>query len=376
MPLKLAIKRLTASDLTFFATQYRQNPSVKQKAINLNADVFVDKLYPGLSDPSAPRWLKVNVSIYGPGLEGEDNLQRKIVKSERSKNWRLNGELVHNPDVDHTRFDSLKPGDFIVFGFSEGMIPTSLDAILIAKEVTEDKSIHTFLDQFLGTTGMLALSPSELEELVGRASPVKEHPIYKLTLDTGTLDTDLEDVALGGSQGREKLLSRPSSRKISREDLQKAKENADRTGRYGEQFVYEYLTKLQGEGKVRSFEWVSDDNSISPYDFRVNEETSVILVDVKSTQGEFKREIHVSLNELQRMASGPERYDIYRVFEIKEGTAQLHIARDVREFAKSVLKALEYLPSGVFSDSVSFAPTLLFFGPVETIELSEHTEEE
>ena len=102
----------------------------------------------------------------------------------------------------------------------------------------------------------------------------------------------------------------------------------------------------------------------------------MILVDVKSTQGEFKREIHVSLNELQRMASGPERYDIYRVSEIKEGTAQLYIAKDVGEFAKSVLKALEYLPSGVFSDSVSFAPTLLFFGPVETIELSEHTEEE
>ena len=103
----------------------------------------------------------------------------------------------------------------------------------------------------------------------------------------------------------------------------------------------------------------------------------MILVDVKSTQGDFKREVHVSLNELQRMAAGPERYDIYRVFfEIKEETAQLRIAKDVSDFAKSILEALEHLPSRVFSDSISFAPTLLSFGDPLTIELSELTEEE
>jgi len=375
MARKLAIKRLTASDLTFFEWQYRKSAS-KQKAINLNADVFVDRLYPGLSDPSSPRRLPVDIFIYGPGLEGEYNLQRKVLKPVGSKNWRLNGEFVLNPDDGPQRFNSLEANDFVVFDFSDGMLPVSINMVFIANAVSEDREIHSSLDQFLGADGMLGLSPSQLEAVVSRVASAREHPIYKLSLDTDSLDPDLEDVALGGSQGRERLLSRPSSRKISREDLQKAKENADHIGRHGEQYVNEYFTKLEEEGKVRSFEWVSDDNSISPYDFRVNEETSVILVDVKSTQGEFKRELHVSLNELQRMASGPERYDIYRVSEIKEGTAQLRISKDVRKFAKSVLEALEHLPSGVFSDSVSFAPTLLSFEDPMTIELSELTEEE
>ncbi len=342
MARKLAIKRLTASDLTFFEWQYRKSAS-KQKAINLNADVFVDRLYPGLSDPSSPRRLPVDIFIYGPGLEGEYNLQRKVLKPVGSKNWRLNGEFVLNPDDSPQRFNSLEANDFVVFDFSDGMLPVSINMVFIANAVSEDREIHSSLDQFLGADGMLGLSPSQLEAVVSRVASAREHPIYKLSLDTDSLDPDLEDVALGGSQGRERLLSRPSSRKISREDLQKAKENADHIGRHGEQYVNEYFTKLEEEGKVRSFEWVSDDNSISPYDFRVNEETSVILVDVKSTQGEFKR---------------------------------LRISKDVRKFAKSVLEALEHLPSGVFSDSVSFAPTLLSFEDPMTIELSELTEEE
>ncbi len=375
MSRKLAIKRLTASDLTFFEWQYRKSAS-KQKAINLNADIFVDQLYPGLNDPSSPRRFPVDTFIYGPGFGEEYNLQRKVLKPEGAKNWRLNGEIIRNPDDNMQRFNSLEANDFVVFAFNDGMFPISIHMVFISKTVSEDREIHNSLNGFLGANGMLAISPSRLEAMVSTVASVREHPIFKLTLDTDTLDPDLEDIALGGSLGRKKLLSKPSSRKISREDLQKAKEMANHIGRYGEQFVNEYLTRLHEEGKIRNFEWVSDENSISPYDFRINEETSVILVDVKSTQGEFKREVHVSLNELMRMASGPERYDIYRVSEIKEGIAQLRIARDVKRFAKSVLEAFEHLPSGVFSDSISFAPTLLSFENPLTIELSELTEEE
>src|SRR5258708_2493077 len=375
MARKLAIKRLTASDLTFFEWQFRSSVS-KQKAINLNADVFVERLYPGLSDPSSPRRLPVDIFIYGPGLEGEYNLQRKILKPTGAKNWRLDGEIVRNPDDSSQRFNSLEANDFVVFDFSEGMFPVSLNMVFIANTVSEDRNIHNSLDQFLGANEMLALSPSELEAVVSRAAPVKEHPIYRLTLDTDSLDPDLEDVVMGGSRGKKKLLSRSSSRKISREDLQKAKENADRIGRRGEEYVNDYLAKLQEKGKIQSFEWVSDDNSISPYDFHVHDGTSEIVIDVKSTQGEFERELHVSLNELQRMASGFEKYSILRVFEIKEHTARLSIAEDVKSFARSILEALEHLPAGVSSDSVSFAPTLLPFGTAVTIELPELIEEE
>ena len=45
---KLALKRLTASDLTFFEWQFKNRNAGNQKAINLNADVFSNQLYPAL----------------------------------------------------------------------------------------------------------------------------------------------------------------------------------------------------------------------------------------------------------------------------------------------------------------------------------------
>ena len=43
---KLALKRLTASDLTLFEWHFNYRNAGNQKAINLNADVFKDQLYP------------------------------------------------------------------------------------------------------------------------------------------------------------------------------------------------------------------------------------------------------------------------------------------------------------------------------------------
>jgi hypothetical protein len=53
--MQFAVKRLTMSDLTLFARQYRKSQEAarvrgqggsKQKGINLNADVFVDIVFP------------------------------------------------------------------------------------------------------------------------------------------------------------------------------------------------------------------------------------------------------------------------------------------------------------------------------------------
>lgn len=373
MARKLAVKRLTASDLTFFEWHFRNSAS-KQKAINLNADIFVEKLYPGLLDPASPRRFPVDLYLYGPGLEGAYNLQRKILKSERAKNWRLNGEIVSNPD-DSPRFNTLAGDDFAIFDFNEGLSPESMKIVFIARAIPEDRDIHAYLNQLLAANGMIAISSSDLEDLVTQTTPNKDHPVHILTLNTDVLDSDLEDVVLGGNRGRRRLLSRRTGRRLSREDLQKAKEIADRVGRWGEEYVNEYLTLLQREGRIRSFEWVADDNSISPYDFWVDDGTSKTLIDVKSTQGEFERELHTSLSELQVMGSGPEKYDIYRVFEIKDNTARLRICEDVGAFARNILEALGGFPPGVSLDSVSFSPTLLSVGDTITIELPEEAEE-
>ncbi len=264
MPRKLAIKRITASELSFFKWQYYQKPSSRQKAINLDANVFVEKLYPGLADPSSPRKFKVDLVIHGPGLEGRYGLQRKILKSEGSKNWRLNGEIVTNPEENPQRFDVLAPDDFVIFDFNEGLQPSSVTLTFLSAAIPEDTGFYQALDR-AGIKRMRTLTPSELDEAIKMVAPVPMHPIYQLTLDTDKLNADVEDAALGGSRGRTRL--RASTRKISREDFQKAKENADAVGLTGEQFVNEYLTQLKAAGQIRDFAWVSAQNAISPYDF-------------------------------------------------------------------------------------------------------------
>src|SRR2546426_10861620 len=98
MKRKLCVKRLTDSDLTFFEWHFRNRNAGNQKAINLNADVFVEELFPVLRDSAPPSGkLPIGLFIYGPGTGGELNLQRKIMKGAAYKNWRLNGEFVHNP---------------------------------------------------------------------------------------------------------------------------------------------------------------------------------------------------------------------------------------------------------------------------------------
>jgi len=318
----------------------------------------------------------MDLFIYGPGKTGVYNIQRKIVRSENSKNWRLNGETI--PDLaETTRFNVLDAGDFAIFDFNEGMTPTSVTIVFIATSITEDTAIHDALHSCLGTRSMIALSSSELESVVRSIDSVEEHPIFRITVDVDQPDSDLEEVALGGSlkPPGKGIRSRPSMRAISREDLLKAKENADSTGRRGEQFVNDYLAKLQIAGSIGNFRWVSDENAINPYDFQINDGVSEVFVDVKSTQGEFERDLHISFNELLQMAAGPERYDIYRVYEIKEGSAQLRITRDMKNFAERILSVLNALPNEVTSDSISFPPSLLQFeAPIE-LQVQESTEE-
>jgi len=362
MPRKLALKRLTKSDLTFFQWRFENHPAGNQKCINLNADVFVEKLYPGLSDSSSERKFRVDLFIYGPGMAGMYTLQRKIVRSEHSKNWRLNGETIQILD-ETVRFNVLDERDFAVFDFNEGMRPEAVTIVFIAAGVPDDRNIHSALDGFLGTRKMIAISPSELNGVVGTVSPTGEHPIYRLSLDVDKPDPELENVALGGSPKPKVRGPRlvPSTRIISRQDHLKLKENADLTGRRGENFVNDYLSKLLADGSIRNFKWVSDENSISPYDFRIYDGESEVLVDVKATQGGFERELHVSYNELLQMSAGPERYDIYRIYEIQEGSAKMRITRNMKEFSERILNKLRTLPDGVTSDSISFSPSLLSF---------------
>ena len=358
---KIALKRLTASDLTFFEWHFRNHNAGNQKAINLNANVFVDKLYPLL--PEAAKETKgklpIDLYIYGPGLANEYNLQRKIVKFGTYKNWRLNGEFVYNPDSSEERFNVLEPGDFVILEFTgDALKPDSVRAIFISKNVSEDVELHSTLTAHLGKRRMASLTETDLTNLINSSDVLSEHPIRDFVLDEA-----LEDAALGGAQGREKLSKRRSGTKVSKEDLQKARNNAEETGQVGEEYVNAYFTALLSSGDIESFEWASSQNAVSPYDFRAKYPNEPeLLVEVKSTIGCFNRKVHFSLAELEKMASSTDPYVIYRVFNITEEGAELRIAEDTRAFALDIINAFRYLPNGVISDSVSFSPDLLDFG--------------
>jgi hypothetical protein len=200
------------------------------------------------------------------------------------------------------------------------------------------------------------LTRQSLEQLINETKPTEQHPINDLILAS-----DLEDAAQSGYRGVQRLQARASRRRISSEVLRQARENASRVGRTGEEFVYSYLSNLQHEGRIEEFEWVSDDNAVSPYDFRVRIDGETVLIEVKATENAFQTPVHVSYNELLQMRDPSERYDLYRVYEISGPIAQVRVAENLREFAINVLDVLERLPEGIRSDSVSVSPEVLPF---------------
>jgi len=368
---KIAVKRLTASDLTLFAYQFRNFPAGKQKAININANILIDELYPALKSNTAsiPQRFPIDLYLYGPSYGNELNLQRKILKQE--KNWRLDGELVYNPEEEPDRFNLLAPGDFAIFEFNEGVYPDTIKINLLANAAIGDKGLHFEFDSLLATEKMIIISSKKLEQIISQANPDQKHPIYNFIGDA-----DIEDIALGGSQARERILSKPSRRKMSAEEFLRTKANIDRVGLLGEQFVNDYLSKLLEEGKINSFEWVSRSNVINPYDFWLSYDgVAKIFLDVKSTEGEFQRILHVSYSELKQMSIETEQYDIYRIYNIEDSTAQLQVCENMKNFATNILNTLNTLPQGVASDSISFSPNLLSFNSPITIELNQQSAE-
>jgi hypothetical protein len=356
---KLAVKVLTASDLTFFEWHFKNKNAGNQKALNLNADVFVTDLYPALptTREGASGRLPIDLYLYGPGIAGEINLQRKIIKNVSYKNWRLDGEFIFNPTGEPDRFNSLRPGDFAILEFSGDVIPVAIRVVFVSMVTAEDQGLHTALAAWIGRRSMASLSEEVLHELAGSTGLVNDHPIREFLIDA-----DLEDVVVGGAEGVARLLSRRSGSRISKRQLLEARDRADMVGELGEALVADYLELLRDRGEVEHFEWASRDNAISPFDFVVTAQGKEELVDVKSTTGAFDRKVHVSLSELLCMAREGKSYTLFRVFGISGDQAGLRVSADMRKFAEDALRVLGSLPDGVTVDSISVDPQILDCG--------------
>lgn len=366
MARRLALKRLTASDLTFFRWHFVNRPAGNQKAINLNADVFIGEFYPSLPEVAIERqWrFPLDLSIYGPGSHGLYNIQRKIIKGGTYKNWRLDGEFIFNPEDAPERFNILAPEDIAVIEFVGPIYPYSANLVLLAKSSNGDNSLHQGFEALMGNRSMVGLSSDQLAEIAEGSQAPEGHPIFEFVLEDA-----LEDSALGGVKGIDRLGRRPG-RSTSREELDRAKAKAGQIGQLGEAFVNSFLLTLKVGGKLDSFRWVSDVNAVAPYDFEIaTADERVVKVDVKTTKGRFENPIHISYGELIEMSKPDQQYDLYRVFEIDEGSqvAHMRIAKDLEPLAETILKAIEQLPDGISPDGFSVNPANLEFG--DTIDL-------
>ena len=368
---KLALKRLTASDLTFFEWHFKNKPAGNQKAINLNADVFKEQLYPVLDTIASERQNKLGIDLWiaGPAAAEPLNLQRKIIKGKNYKNWRLDGEFVYNPEDTPNRFNILEPGDIALLGFEGELFPHTVTLLLVGREAEEDRILFKGLDDILGIHRMMALEGDTLGDMCRQRDVPESHPVWLVVRDE-----DLLEAAVGQAPSVSRLLTQPGYAKLSSEELQVAKQKADKIGRLGEELVDSHLRERSSAGEITTYEWISNTNAIAPHDFRVQKDDSWEKLEVKTTTRDFDREFYISINELRDMANGKEEYLIGRVYQASQDGAKLRYSRQLRDFGKSILDALSDLPEGVMANSVTIRPDETMFG--QEIDLTWPVEDE
>ena len=361
---KLALKRLTASDLTFFEYHFRNLNAGNQKAINLNADVFISQLYPALDTIIKQRQNKIGIDLWiaGPDAAEPVNLQRKIIKGPTYKNWRLDGEFVHNPEGSTDRFNPLEPDDIALLGFEGELEPETVFMLLVGSDLPHDRILFEGLDDILSRHRMMALENHTLRDLCDRLSVPQSHPVW-----SAVNDEDLTEAATGQAPAVNRLLSRPRCLSLSLNDLRKARWAAEEIGRLGEELVDSYLRERTKAGEITTYEWASDINAIAPYDFRVQCDGTWEKLEIKTTSGDFDREFHLPLSELREMVYGTEAYRIGRVYRASQEGAKLRVSQNLRAYGESILVAFAGLPEGVTPDGVTILPDEAMF--VEEIDL-------
>ena len=359
---KLALKRLTASDLTFFEWHFRNRNAGNQKSINLNADVFEKEFYPLSAEivREKENEAPVTLSLFGPSEKGLYRLTRKIIKGRTYKNWRLNGEFIFNPEGDKERFNCLLPGDLALIEFTGEPVPTSIDILFISKNDPVDKPVFLALSPLIpdGKKSMVRISQESLMGVMEKGIVLETSPLNRFVSDSGFNET-LQDAAFGRKSAIDKI-RRQRARPVTPDDLAKAKSNADQIGRDGEGLVYIHLRHLLKNSILAAVEWSAQINAVAPFDFLVTTQKGEnIKIDVKSTYGEFNRMIHISGAEIDEIMIDPEKYEIYRVYAIGRDGANIRICKNLRPMASAVTEAMKDLPEGVRPDSFSVLPKIL-----------------
>lgn len=369
----VALKKLSASDLTFFQSLFRTIDAGNQKSVNLNADVLTGKFYPTLSAVAATQpdgEISLPLTIQGPANASPYKLQRKIVKGDAYKNWRLNGEFVYDPSNEPGRFNILAPNDLAIFGFRGKLRPQAISLYLLASNATTDAAICNALAPSVATVrrSMVALDPAQLAQALEKAGAPSNHPLFAFAFDP-VAEAALVTAALGDDVAANALRER--KRIVSRSDLAKAKASADRNGAQGEALVNVWLSSIPGSEHT----WASSVDALSPYDFRRRQGSERWFIDVKSTNGPFENDFHLSLAEARHAARSVDPYVIYRVFEMTDESAVLRISEDIRAIATRLTKGHDSaMFGGVRANSFTMPVAVLKWGDVIALSVQDDDE--
>ncbi|MBA2920638.1 DUF3883 domain-containing protein [Sphingomonas sp. MAH-20] len=356
--MKLAVKLLKRSDLTFFEPRYRLVNAGNQKSLNLNRSVLIDQFYPALADNRHKALLPVTLNIWGPAAAGRLRLSRSITKE--AKNWRLNGEFVHNPDVEPSRFDALAPDDIALLRFDGAAAPHAVSLVLISAGAPAESLLHSRLVPLAGNSMRVIDAESLLEALEG-IDP--DHPA-RLLVTTDAELADIQDAAAGDPAATARTMTR---RNLSREDVAAARERASETGAEGETLVAHWLAQQQEAGGLARWRWASEENALSPFDFSAQDLLGRdIHIEVKTTTAKVPRPFHISLAEVAAAATVA-HYDLYRVSALNDGSGVLRRSENIAGWAQQLLAALAALPPGIIPQDFLVEEAVFAWSEPETI---------
>lgn len=376
MPNRLALKRLTQSDLTFIDWHFQRKTfgESRQKAINLNARVFVEQMFPELLRTPASRF-DVLVTVFGPGgaRAFTPDPQTRPVLNNNGKNWRLNGRTLPEDPAHPERFSDLTPGDLVLLECRGWPAPTEVDLTFVS--ATDDAVLHEALGSLVAEAGrnsMVELTRDIVDNLLARTNLPADHPLAPVS-EAELLERDeaIEEIARGRAIG-DRLSRRRGGPRLTPEELEQARSNAVRIGADGEVLVFAWLTQEQEQGRISALDWIARRDASAPYDFTFREGGVEVRMDAKATRGLHDRKFHLSFGELLEAASaakGP--YRIARVSMLNEDGAKLRIMADLQPLAENILNGLFALPEGVEPDAFSICPNILEFDSSIDIEWPE-----
>ena len=295
------------------------------------------------------------LTIIGPEAATPVKLSRKAIRTQGAKNWRLNGELIHDPADEQGRFGKLDVGDIAILAFEGTEEPKHLTIVLVSARF--DKKLYdelSSLDLFSGRESMHQIDENDIRRIIEatRREYDSSHPVELLLAADS-----VEEAIYGASSFKASVDKRSDGRGvlISKDSIRAQVASAADTGHLGEEIFNDWLMKTLPADSC--FEWISESHARASYDFKIDSvqwgsEKCLVYVDVKTTKGPHENTFHMSMAELRWAAlNGP--YMIARISSVNESIVDLCILDGVSDFARNLIDDLEkVLPANVRIDSV------------------------